>query len=935
VTHTFTQSGIFYVTVTATSDGNPAQSQTVTQIVHAPLTTNRPVNSSNIVFDRNGGGRVWVVNQDNNSVSVFGATNNAKLAEIAVGAAPRTLAVAPNGSVWVTNKQAASISVIDGGTLNVSQTFALPFASQPFGIAFAPTGGVAYVVLEGKGQLLKLDANSGSILATLNVGKSPRHVSVSADGTLVYVSRFITPPLQGESTAVVQPGASGGEVVVASAANMTMLKTIVLGHSYAPDFEIQGSGIPNYLGAVALSPDGINAWVPSKQDNVLRGTLRNGANLNFQNTVRAITSHFDVVSGTEDLNARVDLDNASMASAAAYDPFGNYLFVALETSREVALVDVQGHYEVFRFPVGRAPQGLAVSDDGKRLYVNNFMDRTVGVFDLTRLLELGESNVVPVATLSAVTAEALSAQVLKGKQFFYDARDTRLARDGYLSCAACHNDGGDDGRTWDITGMGEGLRNTINLRGRGGVGHGFLHWSGNFDEVQDFEGQIRALAGGTGLMSDAEFNTGTRTQTLGDAKAGVNADLDALAAYVGSLTTFANSPKRNADGTLTPAAVAGRDVFRAANCAACHGGTAFTVSAAANLVNIGTIKPSSGGRLGGPLTGIDVPTLRDVWATAPYLHDGSAPTVAAAIGAHSGISLSPTDLGNLVAYVEQIGSQEASAPLPNQAPVLVNPGNQSGFTGTAVSLALSASDGDGETLTFSATGLPAGLSIGSSTGRITGTPTTAGTSTVTVTVHDALASASQTFTWTLSTRDTTAPSKPASFTASAASGRPALSWGASTDNVAVTGYVIYRSTNGTQGTEVARTAASVRQWIDPAFQEKVQYTYSMKAFDAAGNLSALTALKSVTASQAPTPPVLSSGGLSGGKPKLLWTASTDNVGVAGYIIRRNSVEVARTTALQWVDTAAVAGKSYSYNVRAYDAAGNVGARSAVVTIKSQ
>ena len=184
--------------------------------------------------------------------------------------------------------------------------------------------------------------------------------------------------------------------------------------------------------------------------------------------------------------------------------------MALETSREVAVLDAQGRYEIFRFSVGRAPQGLAVSDDGKRLYVNNFMDRTVGVFDLTRLVELGESNVTQVATLSAVAAESLTAQVLKGKQFFYDARDTRLARDAYMSCASCHNDGDGDGRTWDLTGMGEGLRNTVHLRGRAGA-QGFLHWSGNFDEVQDFEGQIRALAGGTGLMSDAEFNTGTRS----------------------------------------------------------------------------------------------------------------------------------------------------------------------------------------------------------------------------------------------------------------------------------------------------------------------------------------------------------------------------------------------------------------------------------------
>jgi len=84
-----------------------------------------------------------------------------------------------------------------------------------------------------------------------------------------------------------------------------------------------------------------------------------------------------------------------------------------------------------------------------------------------------------------------------------------------MSCASCHNDGGGDGRVWDLTGLGEGLRSTLSLRGKSGMGHGFLHWTANFDEIQDFEGQIRTLAGGTGLMSDAQFNTGTRNQPLG------------------------------------------------------------------------------------------------------------------------------------------------------------------------------------------------------------------------------------------------------------------------------------------------------------------------------------------------------------------------------------------------------------------------------------
>jgi mono/diheme cytochrome c family protein len=162
-------------------------------------------------------------------------------------------------------------------------------------------------------------------------------------------------------------------------------------------------------------------------------------------------------------------------------------------------------------------------------------------------------------------------------------------------------------------------------------------------------------------MSDTSFNSGTRSQPLGQAKAGLSADLDALAAYVGSLATFANSPYRNTDGTLTTQAVAGRAVFESSNCASCHGGTKFTVSGAVTLFNVGTIKqPGSGLRLGGPLTGIDPPTLRDVWATAPYLHDGSAATLTAAVRAHSGVSLTDTNVANLSAYLQQIGAEEVS-----------------------------------------------------------------------------------------------------------------------------------------------------------------------------------------------------------------------------------------------------------------------------------
>jgi serine protease len=83
---------------------------------------------------------------------------------------------------------------------------------------------------------------------------------------------------------------------------------------------------------------------------------------------------------------------------------------------------------------------------------------------------------------------------------------------------------------------------------------------------------------------------------------------------------------------------------------------------------------------------------------------------------------------------------------------VTNPGNQTGTVGTAVSLQIHATDSaSGQTLTYSATGLPAGLSINSSTGLISGTPATAATSSVTVTAKDTTnASGSASFTWTIS-----------------------------------------------------------------------------------------------------------------------------------------------------------------------------------------
>jgi PKD repeat protein len=664
VSHTYTKPGVYIVTLTVRNAQGDYVSTQFLQAITAPAIAGRARSSSNVVEELRAGlsPRLWVANIDNDTVSVFSRSGLTKVAEIPVGASPRTLAVAPDGRIWVANKASATLSVISPSSLSVVQTVNLPHGSQPFGLICAPDGSV-FVLLEGTGFVVKLDA-AGTQLATRSVGPNPRHLAMTAASDKLLVSRFISKPQPGEATAFVETNVAGvhkgGEVLVVNPTTLATSRTIVLRHSTKPDTTISGRGVPNYLGAPAISPDGKSAWVPSKQDNIQRGTLRDDQNLDFQNTVRAIGSRIDLPTQAEDHAGRIDFDNSGVASAAVYHPSGAYLFVALEASRQVSVMDAVGKRELFRADVAVAPQGVAVSDDGRTLYVHNAMSRSVSVFDLAPLTTTGARALPLLAELDTVAVEKLSPDVLRGKQLFYDAKDVRLARDAYLSCASCHNDGGQDGRVWDLTGLGEGLRNTVSLRGRGGA-QGRLHWSANFDEIQDFEGQIRVLAQGTGLMSDAAFGVGTRSQPLGDPKTGVSSDLDALAAYLASLDTADPAPSRPVAAELSGSALLGRPIF-VTKCSSCHGGGDFSDSSAFALRDVGTIRPSSGVRLGEPLLGLDTPGLRGAWATAPYFHDGSAATLDAAILGHTNINLTAVERTRVLAYVTQLGPEEPGLP---------------------------------------------------------------------------------------------------------------------------------------------------------------------------------------------------------------------------------------------------------------------------------
>jgi YVTN family beta-propeller protein len=645
-----------------------------------------PFNSTTLIVEGSSGAdRIWNVNPDNHSVTVTSAAGTV-VAEIQVGDRPWSLAKAPLANeVLVANKGSDSISVISTQTLAVVRTIALPAASQPHGLSFAPGSDTFYVALEALARVDKRTRSTGALTASVSLSGKPRHLAVSSDGNTLYVTNFVTPRLPLEDTATPDVSAGGGQMFVVATSSMALSQTVPFGYSSRAPAEVTGPGIANYLNAPVLF--GSKAYVPSKQDNVLGGAYRGHVGMTFDQTVRAVTSVIDLPSRVEQTALRIDHDNAGVATGAAITGEGRTLFVGLETAREVAVYDTQQGVQLARLSVGRAPEGVAFSSNGRTLYVHNFMDRTLSRFDVTNMVALHTTSATLLGTTPLIAAETLPANVLNGKQLFYDAADDRLARDNYMSCASCHNDGGQDGRVWDLSGFGEGLRTTIELRGKAGMGNGPLHWTGNFDEVQDFEGQIRTLAGGTGLMSNTAFNTGTRSQPLGDPKAGISADLDALAAYLTSLNAAPASPFRN--GAFSAQAEQGRAIFANKGCGSCHAGASFTDSALNVRHDVGTIHAGSGNRLGAPLDGFDTPSLLGTWGTAPYLHDGSASALDAAIAAHSGIATTAAEQTAIAAFLRELNPGDSQPPpgdvLVNaQASVVYARGNPCGTNYTSI-----------------------------------------------------------------------------------------------------------------------------------------------------------------------------------------------------------------------------------------------------------
>jgi YVTN family beta-propeller protein len=559
----------------------------------APAPLAGPVSSSAVALSP-GGALVAAVNPDSASVSLVDASTLAVLAEVSVGADPRTLVFTPDGShLLVACHGAGAVSVVDVASLR--EVTRWPVGYLPYGIVATST--LAYVSLLGEGRVVAVDLPTGTLAHAAEAGRAPAGLALTGDGASLLVS-----------------GLYDGSVRVLDGARL------------AHRAFINGDVGANLSQNIALSPDGARAYLPLTRFNAA------STDLQFDTTVFPVVSVVDTAAWALLPAERITVDTAdrpvSAPFAAAVSPDGARAYVAHAGSDDLSVLDLATGRAIAHLALGANPRGLALSREGDRLFVDNVLDGTLTVVD---------TQALQVEQVVALTRIPLDPVLLEGKRLFNAAREPDLTTDNWVSCASCHFDGGHDARTW--AGFPDGPRNTPALFGAAQTLP--LHWSGDLDELADVELTVRDIQGGAGLVP------GPASDSLGPRHAGRSAALDALVAYMGSLAPLAAPPGRDA-----AAEARGAQVFEAQGCAACHPAPLYTDR---QQHDVGTGDPAVERNSHGRGTAFDTPSLRGLWASAPYLHDGSAATLTDALdrGQEHAVAslLTDADLDDLLAFL--------------------------------------------------------------------------------------------------------------------------------------------------------------------------------------------------------------------------------------------------------------------------------------------
>jgi YVTN family beta-propeller protein len=655
---------------------------------------NRPTYSSPIAISQDNN-LVWVVNPEDDSVSVIRTDTNVVITKIAVGDEPQSVALDPNNTfAYVANAAGTTVTVIKitnaapatfaaAVDTTVGPGGALTTGSEPWNLVISPDGNRVFVANSGQDTITVIDATTRTIIGNVDLQNSvcndpdrnrhfqPRGLAVTQDSTKLYVTRFLSFTAAGGTQ-----GTDGGKEGVVCRLDINTASPAI--GSYAPAARIAlAPRVTGFKIDATLPPDGVlddtTAYPNQLQSIVIRGNrayLPNIASspsgpLRFNVDTHAFLNFVDGVTGGSQsdggvlnlhLFARdpeptktrlffanpwaVAFSNQSGAGNAYVVSAGSDLLVKLnvdaagtvtptvdgDTTRYIDLHD-PAQAATSGDNAAKNPLGIVINESTTTAYTMNRVSRNVSV------VNLGVDIVTKVIqTTSLPLPGSTEERVLVGAEMFFSSRgvfdrpagttvstNDRLSSEGWQNCASCHFQGLTDGTVWAF---GTGPRKSVPLNGsfapHNGTDQRVLNYSAIFDEIQDFEANIRNVSGpgalaapinGTtndpnhGLLIGDDGNINNAPPTI-NAFALPNAKrrqvtvtlpggsavpaLDSLESWVreavrsprGRLTTSQlTAGGGSPTGGLNPSDVsAGQALFLAAGCNTCHGGDKWTIS---------------------------------------------------------------------------------------------------------------------------------------------------------------------------------------------------------------------------------------------------------------------------------------------------------------------------------------------------------------------
>lgn len=507
---------------------------------------------------------------------------------------------------YVADRMGDRIVVVTLARSGLKKERAFDTVVEPFGLALTPDGKTLLVTGVVDGELAAHDTATGKIAWRSHVGREPRGVAISPDGTEAMVASLVT----GTAARVTLSDGAVDLIAINPPAPVTSPTTPQVTADAGREFA-RNAFAALYLGN-GVAVIGHQVSKPNQVTNMFqeaRGTYGGG----FAPPIAHRLTFFK-----DDALASAHVQT-HQPRAMAYDAASDVLYVAgygsddIVSIADVSQAGVRPGWATTVVADGAecGPNGLAVADDGT-LLVSCELTRKVA-----RVKHKGQ-NAFEIAMSKELFETRLTKDQLEGRALFRDGNNPQLSLGGAMACASCHAEGRTDGLSWRIEG--HDLQTPL-LAGRVAGTHPFK-WDGKDGTIKDSVKNTVVRLGGGGITEEQARD---------------------LIAFIESMPR-PRAPERDAK-----AVARGKKLFESdtTGCASCHGGP--------------TLSDGKKHDLALDIKGVDTPSLIGLALSAPYFHDGSAPTLRSAMlengsihGMGSTSKLDDKQLGDLITYLETL-----------------------------------------------------------------------------------------------------------------------------------------------------------------------------------------------------------------------------------------------------------------------------------------